>query len=418
MILEMLLRTCLVSTKTRYIPQSPNRSWFEWCKSLLDLYHTDKFFSYDDIEIGSALQMRHWILGHQFEGVEKLLRNLLLDAMLSANSKSFGSEMYVPWFLYNSVDTTVVRSSSQTYLDATLSKTKSRRAKEIFTQLFEHVGPLTKIIIKPSYEQDVVLKYRNAFSFPLELDPQVHRMVGHVEIIEQTNPIVIMIEGAPETASEVNSLLEWNNTSGRPVLLIARSFPEEISATLATNWLRGSLSVLPIPYGNSIDTINLAADICSITKGELISAHFGDVISVATLNEDKWGEVDRLEWSNSSLKLYKNVNVSGHIRNIIEKLKTIEEEEIQKLYRDRILSLSNDAMELWIPKSEKNTLSELDGLLKHYNGFVASGMVDTPIGPIPKCFADSAKDSALSLRKEILNIGGFVIGVKDEVVAG
>lgn len=403
--------------KTKYTPQSANTAWFEWCKSLLDLYQTNKLFVYDDIEKVSALQMRRWVLGHSFEGVEKILRNLLLDAMLSADNKSIGSEIYVPWFLYNELDVTVTRGSSRSYLEATLSKTQNPLAKEIFQQVYDHVGPLTKIIIKPSYERDIVLKYRNAFSFPLGLDPQFHRMIGNTELIEQTNPIVIMIEGAPETLGEINSLLQWNHTSGRPVLLIARSFPEEVSATLATNWMRGSLSVLPVPYGNTIETINLAADFCAITKGELISAHFGDVISASILNEDKWGEIDRLEWANGHLQLYKNANVSGHIQNIIQKLKTIEEEEIQKIYRDRILSLSNDAIELWIPKLDETLHRELDSLLKHYNGFVTSGLVETPIGPIPKCFVDSAKESALSLRKEILNIGGFLVGVDDAVVA-
>ena len=408
----------LVARKNKYVPQSSNSSWFEWCRSLLDLYETDKYFVYDDLRKTSMLQIRSWVLGHSFQGVEKILRNLLLDAMLSADMKNIGSEVYVPWFLYNDVPSLPIRCSSQVYLDATLSKTNDTKAKEIFQQIYDHVGPLTKIIVKSSYERDVVLKYRNAFSFPLSLDPQFHRMIGHTELIEQTNPIVIMIEGAPETIGEINSLLQWNHESGRPVMLIARSFPEEISATLATNWLRGSLSVLPIPYGNTIDTINLAADMCAITKGELISAHFGDIISASILNKDKWGEIDRLEWSNGHLQLFKDVDVSGHIRTIVSKLKTIEEEEVQKIYQDRILSLSNDAMELWIPKEDKYLITELDGLLKHYNAFVTSGIVETPIGPIPKCFADSAKESAVSLRKEILNIGGFLVGVKDEVVAG
>ena len=110
--------------------------------------------------------------------------------------------------------------------------------------------------------------------------------------------------------------------------------------------------------------------------------------------------------------------VSRHVRNLITKMSSIEEEEIQKIYRDRILSISNDALEVWIPKENTFLMKELDGLLKHYNGFVISGLVETPIGPLPKCFADTAKQAAQSLRSEILNIGGFLVGVDDEVVAG
>ena len=404
--------------KTRFEQSTPHTEWFQWCRSLLELYQTDKHFVVDDIQKGSLLQMRRWILGHDFSGTDQILRNLLLDALLSADKKSLGSEVYVPWFLWNDCESQTTRSSSETYLEATLSKTNSVEAKDLFQTLFSIVGPLTKIITKPSYERDIVLKYRNAFTFPLPLDPQFHRIIGETVQIEQTNPIVIMIEGAPETVSEINSLLQYNHTSKRPVLLIARSFPEEISATLASNWLRGSLNVLPIPYGNSIESINLAADMCAITGGELISAQFGDVISISILNEDKWGSIERLEWVEGKLSLYKQVNVDRHIQQLITKMKSIDEEELQEIYKDRILCLSNDAMEVWIPQDNKFILKEVDALLKHYNAFVVSGSVDSSIGPIPKCFADAAKETAQSLRSEILNIGGFLVGVDDEVVAG
>ena len=124
-----------------------------------------------------------------------------------------------------------------------------------------------------------------------------------------------------------------------------------------------------------------------------------------------------MEWTSQGLSLYKNVDVSAHVRNIVEKLKTIEEEEIQNIYKDRLLSLSNDALEVWISKEDKQTLQEIDAMIKHYNGFVTSGLVQTSIGPIPNCFHAAAKQTAQSLRQEILNIGGFLVGVKDEVVA-
>ena len=408
-----------MARKTKFQKVEEQRGWLSWLKSLLDLYSTEKQFVSSKIHRVSHMSMQKWILGHSFSGVNLLLRNLLLDAMISADGKSPGAGSYVPWFIYNQLHPKVhgSRSSSKSYFDATMSLTKSQLAKEIFEKIYEAAGPLTKIVLKQSYENNVVIKYRDSYQFPLALDAQFHRMIGNVELIEQTNPIVIMIEGAPETIGEINSLLQWNHESQRPVLLVARSFPEEISATLATNWVRGSLSVLPMPYGDKIESINLAADLCAITQGELISAHFGDVISASVLNKEKWGEIDKLEWTINGVSLYKDVNVDTHIRRLIDKLKTIEEEEIQKVYRDRILSLSNDALEIWIDKSDEDTIEELDAIIKHYNAFVVSGFIETPIGLIPNCFADAAKESARALRKEILNIGGFLVGVEhDEMV--
>ena len=404
--------------KTKFHKITDNNQWFDWCRSLLELYTTEKHFVRKKIYKSSYLNLQNWIVSHEFTGVDLILRNLLLDAMLSADKISKGSGVYVPWFLYNELNAEASRYSSDYYLKATLALSRSEKVRDLFSAIHKSVGPLTKIIVKESYENTNVLKYRNAFRFPLALDAQFHRIIGHVEHIELSNPIVLMIEGAPETIGEINNLLEWNHTSSRPVLLIARSFPEEISATLATNWIRNSLNILPVPYGSSIESINLAADMCAITKGQLISAHFGDIIPSSVLDEDKWGSVDRVEWFSNGLSLYKETNVSAHISNLIAKMKTIEEEEIQDIYRDRILSLSNDALEVWINKEDQQTLLELDSLIKHYNGFVISGLVETPLGEIPKCFVEAAKVTAQSLRDEILNIGGFLVGVKDEMVVG
>ena len=403
--------------KTRFQKASSEDDWIQWCKSLLELYSTEKQFITEDIYKVSHLQMMKWILGQEYSKKECILRNLILDAMLSADGRSPGSGIYVPWFLFEDTELITTRSSSQEYLNATLKLSRDETVKRLFQSIYDTVGPLTKIIIKKSYESNNVIKYRNSFSFPLELDPQFHKMIGHTDLLEQTNPIVVMIEGSPETIGEINPLLQWNHESKRPVLLIARSFPEEISATLATNWLRGSLSILPIPYGTSIESINLAADMCAITKGELISAHFGDVIAAAVLDKDKWGEVERVEWSNNNLSLQKKVDVSRHVSNLLQKLKTIEEEEMQKIYQDRILSLSNDAIEVWVNKNNHQTLEELDSMIKHYNGFVTSGIVKTPIGRLPSSFTAAAKETAQSLKDKIVNIGGFLVGVDNEVVA-
>lgn len=407
----------MASLKTKFVPSPENHEWFRFCESLLELYQTQKQFVVNDIHQVSHVHMQKWILGQETTGVETILRNMLLDSILSAEVRSIGSGCYVPWFLYNDVEINSVRCNSLSYLDYSLNLSKSDLSRSIFQSIYDTVGPLTKIIVKESNEFDPVIKYRNSFRFPLSLDAQFHRMIGNVEHIELSNPIVIMIEGAPETIGEINNLLEWNHNSKRPVLLIARNFPEEISATLATNWLRNSLNVLPIPYGNTLESINLAADMCSITKGELISAHFGDIIPASVLNEDKWGTADRIEWSTTGLSIYKQVDVSNHVNNLMQKLRNTEEEDLQKIYRDRILSLSNDAIEVWIHKEDIHTREEIDSMIKHYNGYVTSGMIDTPIGPMPACFAASAIETAQSLRREILNIGGFLVGVENEVVA-
>lgn len=417
----MFSRTFLVALKKTFEDFSAKKEWLKWCNSLLELYETEKqFYKNGQIYKMSFLGLKRWIIAEPFTGSSLLLKNLLLDAIMSAE-KIPGAGVYVPWFLYNQLDlnsSAVVRQSSEDYLRTTLMLTKNKFVKQVFETIHGCAGPMTKIIIKPSLESDVVIKYRNSFCFPLELDPQFSKMIGYTELIEQANPIVIMIEGAPETVGEISSLLEWNHDTSRPVILIARSFPEEISATLATNWIRNSLSIVPLVYGDKIATINLAADMCTITKGELISPHFGDVIPAAIRDEDKWGTVDKAEWTSRGLFLFKETNASKHVEKLLSKIKDETNEELIEVIQNRVLSMSNDALEVWIPKHDYQLLEELDSLIKHYNGYIISGAINTPLGYVPKSFISAAQTASQSFREKILNIGGFLVRTDNEMVVG
>jgi len=408
-----------VVQKRKFESPKENEERTKWLISLLELYETEKQIlvsgNYHKV---SFLGMLKWIIGHNFEGQNQILRNLLLDSILSAKMVA-GSGVYVPWFLYNKLENfTVERLSSVEYLDITVEKTRCKEVQDIFYSIWEIAGPLTKIIVKPSEESDSLIKYKNSFNFPMKLDPQFHRMLGYTDYIDLNDPIVVMIEGAPETVGEINSLLQWNHEVKRPVVLVARSFPEEISATLATNWRKNSLNVLPFLYGDSIETINLAADLCSVTGGELISSHFGDIIPAVIMNRDKWGTIDKLEWSTDQLLITKeNCRPERQIKNILQKIKNAEEQELKDVLQARLLCLSNDAIEVWISKEKIQVLEELEEIIKHYNAFVATGCVKTSLGYIPRSFVDVAQTTAESLRKEILNIGGFLVRADDEMVA-
>ena len=408
-----------MATKNRFVTNITQSSWIRWCRSLLDLYETRKTYVAKDLYHASHLDMQRWIVGHKMDGVDLLLRNLLLDAMLSADRKVPGSGVYVPYCLFEQPELNSIRSSSQEYLKCIRRFKVSEKALDLFEQVVSVCGPLTKIVVKKSPNHDTIIKYRNKFNFPLRVDSQFQRMLGNCGTLEQNNPIVIMIEGAPETIGEIHPLLEKNHDDGRPVLLIARSFPEEVSATLASNWLKGSLSILPVTYGDSIETINLAADLCAVTQGELISPHFGDLIVTSILQEDKQGTVDHLYWDSTGVSFEKNVDTSGHVKHLLSKIKQSDNSELVELYQQRILSLSNDAIEVWVPNEETKLIDELDSLIKHYNAFVHSGAVKTPLGYLPNSFIINAQTTAASLQEKILNIGGFLVRVTtdDNLVA-
>ena len=65
---------------------------------LNELYYTDKQFLYHGKHYRvSHLSMRRWILAQPLKGQAMCLRNLLLDAMMSAEENVPGSEIWIPF---------------------------------------------------------------------------------------------------------------------------------------------------------------------------------------------------------------------------------------------------------------------------------------------------------------------------------
>lgn len=388
-----------------------------WLTDVNNLYFTDQHFMYrEDLFKVSKLGIRRRILAESFKDpIMRNLRDIVLDAVMSADQKTPGAGIWVPYFLLEDMfKLSPKRAGSEHYLNSTLSLTNSQEAKDVFKTLWGVCGPLTRISLKRTKTRSTVVRYKNSFQFKLKLDSQFHQMIGNTEFVEMSNPNIIMIEGSPETVSEINLLLEENHNTAKPCVLIARSFPEEISATLATNWLKGTLNILPIVYGTEIETINLAADMCSVTKGELVSPVFGDVISVAVQKPDKRGTCDRIEWQNNRLKIFKDIDVSRHIQSLLSKIELTDNEELQEIISDRVTSLSNDSIELEISDQALQLAEELDMLIKHYNSFVVSGYSDSPLGVLPTSILQTSQEVAKSFRQEILKIAGFLIKVSDE----
>ena len=397
-----------------------NIQFFQFAKDLLSLYEHDKqFMMKGELQKCSYYTMHRWILAQQFSSKDITLRNMLLDAMISADKLVPGSGSYVPWFIYNDLKPqTPLRKSSAAYLQLSCERVKSEKCQNIFRTIYDNCGPLTKMNLDTHPEHDIVLRYRNSYRFPIAPDVHFQTMVGNVDYIDLVNPIVITIEGAPETVAEINPILQWNHETKRPIVLVARSFHEEIIATLATNWIRGSLNILPVRYGDTIDTINMAADLCAVTGAQLISPHFGDVIVSAVMDRDKWGEIDSFRWVGQESHIRSQRDTTRHRKSLIKKRDSIPEEEIKDLYSARIMSLSADAFEIKLPDTQKDLSADLDSMIKHYGAFVVSGAVETPLGYLPSSFVDSAKASAKTLKDTILNIGGFLVRVDNEVVAG
>ena len=390
--------------------QTDNSMFMAWFQDLLACYQRERHFLRNNtFHSTSALQIRKYLLAKNLKGSDSVLRTIILDAMMSSNQLALGSDVWVPMFLS---DKPIVLdkgyASSDEYVSWCEGYTDSLQVKSLFRSTIELCGPLTGISVRLGEYTEPFVRYKSSYSFPINPCPMFIQTVGKAAGFEIFNPEIFMIEGAPATLSEIEGLIYRHVESQRPIVLIARHFPEEVSATLATNWRNGKLKILPIVYGEDLSSINLAADIIAVAGGELVSTAFGDVITGAIGNEDKYGSANRIEYTGKTLDIDSDRDVSRHRRALLDALEGADE-ALQEILSNRVHSITNDSIEVNIPKSDSKLHEELDMMFKHYSAFVQTGYTKLETGLLPSNIVRVASAIADTTNIELQKIGGFLL---------
>lgn len=391
------------------IESTDTSKFLSWFQDMVQTYKRERHFLKGDGFFSTGmLQIRKYLLAADLTGSDNAYRSLILDAMMSAENVP-GSDVWVPLALSDKfIVSDVGYHSSKQYIDWVEQYTHSSVAQEIFRSTLDQCGPLTKISVRLGEYTEPFIRYKKSFSFPIHPCPMFIQTVGKAKGYELRSPEVLFIEGAPATLSEIEAILYRSVESSRPIVLIARHFPEEVSATLGTNWKNGKLKILPVQYGTDIQTVNLAADMLAVTGGELISPSFGDILTAAIQEDEKYGSAEKVEYTGSSLEIDSDRNVSRHRASLLNALSGADE-ALQEIISNRVHSLTNDSIEVNIPKSDAKLHEELDMMFKHYSQFIQSGYSKTQHGILPTSIVKNVTRVVGSTQTELDKIGGFLL---------
>lgn len=165
------------------------------------------------------------------------------------------------------------------------------------------------------------------------------------------DPKVVVIDGVVEGVHEIHHLLEAASSAKIPVLLIARSFAEEVLTTLELNRRRGTLNILPISVPMEVDAINTIIDISVVAGCDVISSIKGQLIS--TIDFDKQPMIQEVRYRHGLLTLINPTathRVELHRARIIEKKET-SQAEMARYYDLRVKSLLPNHTSIKLPLS-------------------------------------------------------------------
>ena len=380
-----------------------------WYLDLLECYKRERnFLKNCNFFSTGTMQIRKYLMAANLTGIDNVYRSLVLDAMMSSESIP-GSDVWVPIGLSDRfIVTAQGYDSSENYISYVEKYSYDTQTIGIFRNVLDLCGPLTKISVRLGEYKEPFIRYKKSFNFPIHPCSRFIQTVGKHKDLVLDNPEVFFIEGAPATLSEIEAILYRSVESKRPIAIVARHFPEEISATLGTNWKNGKLNIIPLVYGSDIQTINLSADMIAVCGGELVSTAFGDIITSAVQLDEKYGSVSRIEYNGNSLDIESDRSVERQRAILLQALKDAPA-ELEEILSNRIHSLTNDAIEVNIPKSSSKLREELDMMFKHYSQFVQSGYSKTQHGILPTSIVNNVNVICESTRVELKKIGGFLL---------
>ena len=384
-------------------------------ESCLELYDFPKIISdKNNSYMLSKINMLRYVCNMEEEGTDLCIRNILINCLHNAHNRCPGSEIWIPMLLVSDYKVkTHFRISSNSAMLNTLKIMHNSRAKNIFREAIELLGSAGKISVENHKTNLDAIEVRTGYKIKLSHDANLIKMIGKTDFYLD-NTQILVIEGAPASVSEINKILEKVHKEKTTMIMIARSFPEEVSATLATNWLKKTLSIIPMVYGNKLENINSHADILAVSSGVPISKELGDTLNVDI--DEKVGNIFNVHVSIDGITCHANANIQSHVNSLRKKIKEFRpgEEDKNVLYHERISGLTNNLLSIKLRETKDLFLinEELNIAISYYNNMCYMNSkitIDDCDYIVPKNIIDCAIEFRNSFIKSVDSIGGFLI---------
>lgn len=177
----------------------------------------------------------------------------------------------------------------------------------------------------------------------------------------RANVRTIVVDGVIEKASDMHKIFAEAYENGKPHLLVARGYGEEVIATIAAN---KKLDICPIRIPWELESINFIADISIVCGSEIVSTMKGDMIS--NVDYKNLPIVDKVICTKENLNIINNKTqktVASHISNLNKKRDEIHVEEMSEFLNKRIKALNSHTVHIRLgSKTEQQKMKELESI--------------------------------------------------------
>lgn len=291
---------------------------------------------------------------------------------------------------------------------------------DVLWQAVYEAGSTGSLSLEPHCYDNTSIEVHNGFRTVCDLNSFFY---GHIPTGEIRDCRIIVVDGAIIDVSEIHHVLEYSYDSKSSVVIIARSFSEDVSNTLFVNWESGKTNVIGFTLPDSLETLNEIKDVCTLMGSTPISASNGLRINNIIMDElaprDIFYDKER-----STLRLLLDQGDLWRLKKSKSELEKKYDNEtdtdVREILASRISRMSSRTVVVRskLLESEKGIFSDRAGAFFSYFSRCASqGVVpaneDCLVDYLPYSDADLAIRMASYDRKSINNIKA-VLRLEDE----
>lgn len=246
---------------------------------------------------------------------------------------------------------------------------------ELVIEAIKVAGSECKIFVEPSVTRQVMIERILGHSFRCDPDPSFFRNGKWTAYDVKC----LIIDGVIEKISEIDSLLQRCNNEKRPMVIFARGFDRDVTATLRVNYVRKTLNVIPITVEFDLETVNVLLDIATVVGTDVISSLKGELIS--TVKFDDIVAVKSISCSNRSASITREGRSSSldvHIKNLMMKRREETLPTVKQIIDKRLRSLSSSSVIIKIDDSGPgggHLMHEIDEALRLTRSILIHGII-------------------------------------------
>ena len=175
-------------------------------------------------------------------------------------------------------------------------------------------------------------------------------------------------------------MLEKASEDKQPYVLFVRSVSDEVLRTLALNFNRGTIDVIPISVGFDENTLNILNDISICTGSRLISSYTGDLISKAAMGPfTKIKNIEIVENKTVMVSSPDPAEIDSHLKYLNNKKDAAFSADLRELFGNRIKSMNGGKIVINLGtdliNKDPQSIENFDKCLRGLSASIKDGIV-------------------------------------------